>query len=675
MAILRQIPFLLLILVLTNCTEPVFQKVPGNCEVADELYQKSISDYENQRFDSSASNLVKAYHLYLQANHLEKASIACLSLGELFNEINKLDSAKLYLAKGIEHTNHVTSLDSIHGRLLTNLAGSYIFEGNIRQAIVFYLAAFKATQKSGDDEAFLINCSSLGVGYRRANQPDSALYYYQKGLEVALKSKNYDAMANLHDNIAVMFGNAKRIEEAKEHALRAISFAQKGSDSSDLIQAYFIYGSLLTSNNEHTQAIVMLQKAYQAASSEPSPRLKVKILSALLPALAATNQTDSLHYYLSVSDKYIGELPEASNEVIGIYETKAALLQKEKKYKESLEIFQKLAALRSINSATPAHVWYSRIAECYQNMHESDKAYSYIKYASELRDSFDREERAKQMSELQIRYKTQEKELEIKKLQEIQQEEKVKNLQRTIWLTTLISLMTLVVIILLYKRKLQEEKSERLAQAMIRQEQETELRLSRKYIDGMESERTRLARELHDGVCNELLALEIGINAEQGQEQKNKDRLLANLEKTRNNIRQISHALMPPVFSYATIDEIIKDYVNHLNIPDSMDLSCNISPSDWSEISQEVGYELYRIVQEGVNNILKHSSATQASISLGMDDSCIHLEIYNNGVLKHTISKGIGMRTMKERINSINGTFHFTTDASGVRIVITTPIR
>lgn len=664
--------FLPLILILTACTEPMVQHTHDS-ELADKFYQQGCTDYENGELDSCAIHLVKAFELYQEIGNKEEMSVVCLSLGELYNEINMLDSAKFYLSKGVECTRGNSSMDSIRGRLLTNLAGSYFFEGDIQQAKSHYQVALDATRISGDSEAYLVNCSSLGVTFRRINQIDSALHYYEKGLEVALKSKDYNALANLHDNIAILYANSKRIDEAKEHAKNAITYAEKGDDENDLIQAYLVYGSTLTLNKEYEKAITLLQKAYRIAEPQLSPRLKLKILSPLLPALQATNQDDSLHYYLDICDQYLHELPETSNEVIGIYEAKATLLIKEKKYRESMEIYKKLTALRNTNSSTPPDVWYSRIAECYMNLQQPAQAYTYLKQAFEIRDSLKLGKAEKQMSELQVRYKTQEKELEIKKLKEIQQQEELRNLRHTIWLTLLISMMVIVLIVLLYKRKLQKEKTEKMAQAMLRQEQETQLRLSRKYIDGLENERTRLARELHDGVCNELLALEIGVKAE--QDQGNKEQLLAKLGRTRESIRHISHELMPPIFSYATIDEIIEDYVGHLNLPDSLQLSFDASPADWSRISQEIGYELYRVVQEGMNNILKHSTGSHASISLKMIDDHIQLEIFNNGAFKHSLSKGIGMRTIDDRIKSINGTFNLVADESGVRLIITTPIK
>ncbi len=197
-------------------------------------------------------------------------------------------------------------------------------------------------------------------------------------------------------------------------------------------------------------------------------------MSALLPAFQATAQDDSVRYYLNVCDRFLDELPETSHEAIGIYETKAQLLLKEKKYRESLDFYRKLTGLISTNSPTAPYVWYSRMAECYHNLQQPDEAYRYMEQALELRDSLAAQEVEKQMSELQVRYDTQRKELEIKRLKELQQQEELRSLRLTIWFIAFISFMLILLIILLYKRKLQ---------------------LSRKYIDGMESERARLARD------------------------------------------------------------------------------------------------------------------------------------------------------------------------------------
>ncbi|EIY33184.1 hypothetical protein HMPREF1062_01913 [Bacteroides cellulosilyticus CL02T12C19] len=642
----------LLMFVLAGCTKPATLDLQINSE-ADSLYEEACAHYENEEIDSCTYKLAKALELYRESGENEKVAITCLSLGQSYNGIAQTDSARPYLLEGLKYCEGNTALDSIRGRLLTDLASCYMIEGDIREATSHYLTALDATSKSGDSEAYLTNCSSLGVAYRRINLPDSALYYYSKGLEAAMKSKDYSAVSNLHANIAVMYISFKQLENAREHAQEAITYALKEEDALDWLQAYYICGSLLVKTGEYDQAINYLHKAYGIASQQQSPRFRLKVLSVLLLAFQATAQDDSVRYYLNVCDRFLDELPETSHEAIGIYETKAQLLLKEKKYRESLDFYRKLTGLISANSPTAPYVWYSRMAECYHNLQQPDEAYRYMGQALELRDSLAAQEVEKQMSELQVRYDTQKKELEIKRLKELQQQEELRSLRLTIWFIAFISFMIILLIVLLYKRKLQ---------------------LSRKYIDGMENERARLARELHDGVCNELLGLEMELKSGFNREE-DKCELLDKLGRSRANIRSISHELMPPVFSDATIDEIITDYIDHLNIPSSMHLSFDASTSDWSLVSYNVAYELYRIVQESMNNILKYSSGTQISISLLMDGAHVRLEIFSNGVMKRSSSKGIGMRTMEDRVRCMNGTLHVTADETGVCVTVTAPIK
>lgn len=642
----------LLIPIWAGCTKPDTPDLQASNK-ADSLYEEACEYYENGQIDSCAYKLTEALRLYRANGEKDKMAITCLSLGQSYNGIAQTDSAKSYLLEGLEYCAGNATLDSIHGRLLTDLGSSYMIEGNLRQATSHYRAAFDVTGNCGDDEAYLSDCSSLGVAYRRMNLPDSALYYYNKGLEAAMKSRNYSAVSNLHANIAVMYISFEQFENARGHAQESITYALKEEDVLDWMQAYSIYGSLLAKVEEYDQALVCLRKAYEIASRQQTPRFRLKVLSTMLPIFQVTAQDDSVRYYLNVCDRYLDQLPETSHEAIGIYEAKAQLLLKEKRYQESLDYYRKLASLVNTNSPTAPYVWYSRMAECYHNLQQPDKAYNCMKQSLGLRDSLARQETEKKMSELQVRYETQKKELEIKRLKELQQQEELRNLRLTIWFIVFISFMVILLIVLLYKRKLQ---------------------LSRKYIDGMESERARLARELHDGVCNELLGLEMELKSGFHKEE-DKRGLLEKLGRSRENIRSISHELMPPVFSDATIDEIIADYIDHLNIPSSMHLAFDASTADWSLVSYNVGYELYRIVQESMNNILKYSSGTQISVSLLMDGAHVRLEIFSNGGMKRSSSKGIGMRTMEDRVRCINGTLHVTADEAGVCVAVIAPLK
>ncbi len=183
-----------------------------------------------------------------------------------------------------------------------------------------------------------------------------------------------------------------------------------------------------------------------------------------------------------------------------------------------------------------------------------------------------------------------------------------------------------------------------------RKEKESERQLKESYLEGIEQERSRLARELHDGVSNQLLAVEMKLNADGLTEQT-----MRLLNESREQVRRFSHELMPPEFELATLDEIVEQYVFQMNGVHGKHIVYESSENvDWSTIPHEKAYELYRMVQEAVTNVLKHSEATVVLVKMTMETGHLHVSVSDNGHGETSSSgKGIGLRTMQQRAEAI----------------------
>lgn len=191
-----------------------------------------------------------------------------------------------------------------------------------------------------------------------------------------------------------------------------------------------------------------------------------------------------------------------------------------------------------------------------------------------------------------------------------------------------------------------------------------------RYIEGLEEERNRLAKELHDGVSNQLLAVEMKLNSEGATEQT---RQL--LSESREQVRRVSHELMPPEFSYATLDEIVVQYINELNISSTCDISCHLIPidADWGVLPAEQALEIYRIIQEAVGNAMKHADATSIAVGMHKSKEDISIIISDDGTFQETTgTPGIGGRTMRQRAASIGGELSFEKGSFGsvVKLVV-----
>jgi len=164
-------------------------------------------------------------------------------------------------------------------------------------------------------------------------------------------------------------------------------------------------------------------------------------------------------------------------------------------------------------------------------------------------------------------------------------------------------------------------------------------------------------------------------------EAENKNQLeesLKILADTRVTVRNISHDLMPPVFQYESINEMLSDYTAHIDKPDKMEIMYSAANNiPWTEVPQAVSYEIYRVVQELLSNGIKHSEASKVEVMLILKDNLLQAKVSDNGIGfdKNRNYKGIGLHTMAERIKSIGGELNIIAGDEGTRVSASVKIK
>ena len=576
------------------------------------------------------------------------------------------DSAYYYFQKGIDHLHNHT--DFCYSGLLSNMATYYYSIGDIDKALSSYLFALQEAVGLGHDEISTLVSSSLGVIYRRKEMPDSALYYYNRALEFAEHQNDFATIANLYTNIAVLYSATSRLSEAIPYAEKAVGFSLKGNDPVQTVYSYSVYGSLLIKNKEWEKASQILRSGVAESKKMQSSQLVVKCITPLLSVFDCLGQADSVKYYMDIAEKELPELSPNAIEVLGFYEVKGELFNRYGQYRESLEVLKKIENLRGKNLHTPLDLLYFRFASNYYGLKDFTSAYVYMKKAYLAKDSLFAGEVQKQLSDMTVKYQTKEKELEIAQLKQIQTEQHALMVKRIFYLVFFLLVLIAVFLVLLYKKKALEK--------------ETDLRLARQYIDGLESERKRLAKELHDGVCNDLLGIQYYMQTSDAIGKEVQQKLFPMIEQTRTDVRFISHELMPPAFQYANLNVMLEDYVERLgNVHQLIHFHYFSLPeqANWELVSCQKAYELYRIVQEVLGNSLSHSKATEIEIILSMiaEERKIVLTVSDNGKgasVSLASGNGIGLRTVEDRVKCIDGVYSLTSDAKGTSFIVETGI-
>lgn len=581
----------------------------------------------------------------VQLKNNDSLAVAYCHLGEYY-AYRQADSARYYCEEGLKYANPASKEPYI--TLLNNLAETYASVGEMDEAIKRQKKTYQeAVRLKSDMEIRATLLTSIGVAYRRKEMPDSALAYYNRALGLLENSTAYDELAHLLTSIAVLYTNTARLEEGEAYARRGLEVAQKCEDIDMLLYASSTAGAILSLRKKYEEAAQVIHPVLAKAREQHKPKFELKSIVYLLNMFYRMNNNDSINYYMRQAEPVVKQLPPMSNEVLGYQESLYDILTKMKRYRESLAIQYRLLELKGMNAQSPLNKLYQAMAWNYEGLKDYRTAVEYYDKAYRTADSLHQEQINTELSELSVKYETQEKELEIARLTREQLEQKAKTMQWGIVAAIAISAFLLFSIYYMFRRK--------------RIRKEEELKLAQSYIEGLERERTRLAKDLHDGVCNDLLGIGMQMRCMQPTDES-KEELLTLLEQVRSDVRCISHELMPPKFQLATLDETVEDYVQRLSLPSSMQLSFSKESegAEWNRIPENVAYEVYRILQELLSNILKYSEATEVSVTLSLSRQQLLLLVTNNGknfTDAEIQGRGIGLTTIRERAKAVEGIF------------------
>lgn len=217
---------------------------------------------------------------------------------------------------------------------------------------------------------------------------------------------------------------------------------------------------------------------------------------------------------------------------------------------------------------------------------------------------------------------------------------------------------------------------------MERELQLQRMRQVKSVIDGQEKERQRLSRELHDGLGQNLVAIKLKLESIPHDTAGELNATLAQVKQMFNHtieeVRRISNNLMPAALKEFSLAVVLRNLCNEVesNSGISVGLTVGVLPEP---IDQLLKTYVYRIVQEALTNVIKHSGASRSNITVYADFSNLHLIIEDNGVGFNTsipTDTGNGLYNMKERAILLNGSINIiSSQGKGTKIVAQFPLK
>ena len=555
---------------------------------------------------------------------------------------------------------------------LTETADTYYQAGKVDSALWAIEQALQLAMTEKDTCAMMSCYTSQGVYLRSSGKLTEAIAAYDKALQYAPllsgnNEENLQAITTLYNNLATVYLDMKNPAQAVKYALDAVKQADKCQDKLFRTQIYTVCSSIFITQEEYEAAKTYLSKAIALSQQLQQPETELGARTYYLLTLFRTQASASEIQKLIEQTNALAAKVNSTMALVNYYQVLFYVQQTRKEWKAATQTAQKILQLPGIeNYPFLQYDVYNNLHLVYKELSDFLQAYRTLELAKTLSDSLFVQEKSRQLEELSVKYETQKKELEYQKLQEKREKEK-QNLQLKItFLLILMAIMAFVSLYFIQKQKLRIERQKREAEAQKREfetlQRDTERNATRAYLKELEKERNRLAKELHDGVCNDLYALEMNASTlnESWKEL---------LRTSRENIRRVSHELLPPTFQETTLKQVLQNYAERMtSAPCKVTLTTLPEECDWSVLPETYCLNIYRIIQEATGNALKHASPTEIHLTLEWKLPNLELTISHNGKFSSTSEKGIGLQTMKERVMAMKG--HISVDTEKVQIII-----
>jgi two-component system, NarL family, sensor kinase len=505
---------------------------------------------------------------------------------------------------------------------------------NYQESIRYYLQGIADIEniEGNEKNSYLANLyADIASDYYELEQFENALKYDKKGLQYLHPDDNIHLYVVGHLFVADDFSALLQFDSSSAYLEKVRPIVmQQGKPALD-VRFYYILGGIYRKKKDWTHALTAFQKAHEAAGK-------------LKDDFQLINSSEGI----AACYMQLGDLAKARQFSLYVFN-------------EANRVGIPLYRVQSLQLLT----------EIEEKSGNIGKAYQYQKQWMLANDSLEKEKVQKQMNEVQGRYESIKKEKEILQLQKSNALQSLSLQKKSTFNYVLVgSVMVLLITGLLVYRNFRNRQQFARQQDRLQQQQIRELEKDRQLVavdsmlKGQEDERSRLAKDLHDGLGGLLSGVKFSLI-------KMKDNLIitpdtgAVLERSLDMIdtsikelRRVAYNMMPEMLTRFGLDEVLKDYCNTINATQLVSVKYHSHGME-TRLDKSTEIIIYRIIQELLNNILKHASASEAFVNLVRERDRLSVVVEDNGRGYDTTlpgnNKGSGWTNIRARVGYLKG--------------------
>lgn len=530
---------------------------------------------------------------------------------------NEYDSMMAYAKLSVENPHPVANQRS-DLKSYNLLSTGYFIKGEIEKSISIDLKLAKILENGGNQFLLADVYSNIALSLGETGNNQEQIKYLKKSFKLLEVNEDKKFIASVASNIGRAYFFLKDTANSNDWSKKAIRLSESTGD----LQAKFQSLSTLSLNEK--DVIKSLEYAEESVKVAEELQDKTHMASAyriLAEALAIVGQSKKASFYAEQAVNFAKETGD------------------------------KLMLTKSSETA----------GKIYFKLGQKEKAADFYHIFTIYADSVTSAQSTKEINEINAKYQTEKKEKQI-----VEQELKIQKQQSNLLYAIFGGALLLSVFggVFIYYRK-----SQKLKLKQVQQEKENAILNS--FILGEERERSRISHELHDGVAAMIGAAKMSLESiphlPKEKQMQQLSKVQGILEHSHADIRHIAHNLLPTVLEKEGLIQATEQFISEINETKLVRIAVTDKNSDANENSKQLQLMLFRIIQELVNNIIKHSQAQNAEIIFSKFENALQIEVIDDGLgYSDTVTKEKqGLYSISQRLKSIGGNFKITNGNAG----------
>lgn len=547
------------------------------------------------------------------------------------------------------------------------------------------LNSFSNYKERQRQKAFVLG--DLGATYVNMSEYDLAQKSLEESIKIQKELKNESGVATNLFNLAFIFIDTQQWKQAYQYL-----------NECDEISRRINIGWIATINRSRLAAICAKLNRLEEAKKLLSETQKLLLKANFdLEKVYFHNAKGDLefhqkkyaeslrHHQTALSIAHIWNDPYYEvDEYIAIGEVFQKLNQSDSSYRY-YQLALKLA--KDKNFMPKVRLVLEDLASLYEQTGEYKSANEYRKKWADYNEAFLKKQNQNRIQLNEARFRSVQKQEKIESLEQENQLRELQIKQRNYLLIGLIvSVLAVSLLAFLYfknykKEKLLAQQNFEIQQQKIRElEQEKQLISMNSILKGQEEERSRMAKDLHDGLGSMLSGIKLNLSAMHqnfiihSSDVFSFEKALTQLDSAIAEMRRVAHNMMPEALLKFGLHEAIQDYCDNINQNRTLKMQFT-AIGEGKNLDATVQKVLYRIFQELTNNAIKHAQADTIFIQISHHEQGITLTVEDDGKgFDTTKNNGAGLSNVKSRVDYLKGTLHIdTSPENGTSITVEIP--